>query len=585
MLDVLFLNSTESPDMKMQVNGTMLLATKLLHSGFSVNILRFYEIDCYKQDYHGFIQNAVETILDENPKCLSCYTLWPYFHIMLRITYEVKKQRPEIIIVMGGPQSSFSARETLETMPFVDYVCTGEGEETVIPFFDGLIRKKEFCPGEIPGLYYREKGIPVSSGIEPPLADMETLPYWDNRVCPGAGEAFSTRMTSKSYYMTLDVGRGCPFDCSFCCTSKFLHRYHRLKSPERIVADIRYYNEKFGIRSFQFSHDAFTTNKKLVTAFCDRLLESGMDITWVCCSRIDLLTEELVLKMKQAGMVQIDLGLETGSERMQRLTNKRLNLVKAKKMISFLLQNKIKVSLFFMYGFPEETEEDLAKTLELLFWALDKGVKHTSMAYCRFYPGAKITRDYFEELKWNPEAKKLARGIFGYKEEQQLFLENKEIFPFFYDLETTVRKDYHYMYFLGHMYRHLPLSMRYIRSLFEGDDLRFYREFYESNRQVFDKEIAEIVRITEENPLDMLNRLLDRFQEPYIAQLRGLVEFDCTRRTVVQSKEDMKVDKTYDFSYIDYKLNLPIDRFSNGRTRIVIEKFSNTAKMKILKIE
>lgn len=72
-----------------------------------------------------------------------------------------------------------------------------------------------------------------------------------------------------------------------------------------------------------FSHDAFTVNRKRVLALCERLLEENMNITWKCTTRVNCVDEELLLKMKQAGLIGIELGVESGSERMQQLIQKR----------------------------------------------------------------------------------------------------------------------------------------------------------------------------------------------------------------------------------------------------------------------
>ena len=442
MVDVLFINSTKDKKINTEINGTLLLGTKLLQDGFDVQVLRFGEIEGYHQDYNTFIDRITAHILELEPKCVSFYNLWPYFHVNLRIASRLKAARPGIITVMGGPQASATAAAILKEIDFVDYVCTGEGEDTVVPFFRSILRNHCQDLDQVPGLFYRKDGVVTDTGIQVPLCDLETLPYWDDQLYLDDHSANEPGITDADYYMNIDVGRGCPYNCSFCSSSYFWKRTYRLKSPERIVGEIRYLHDRFGIRSFNFAHDAFTINQKLVSNVCDRIIAEGLDITWCCAARIDCISEELILKMKQAGMKQIEFGIETGSERMQKITHKNLNLKRANGIIDFALQNDLQVGLFFMCGFPDETMEDLSDTLDLLFDLRDRGVQYIGMSFLRFNPNTEDTENCFDQLYFDPSIKCLGRNIYGYKEELDMIQAHKDLFPFFYHYETPVRRVY-----------------------------------------------------------------------------------------------------------------------------------------------
>ena len=120
-MDILFINATEELSMRKEVNGTLLLATKLLDAGFDVDILRFEQVEGFEGPYMSFIENMTREILARKPRCVSFYSLWPDYHIMLRLARELKKADPQIVTVFGGPQASCTAETTLETMEFVDY--------------------------------------------------------------------------------------------------------------------------------------------------------------------------------------------------------------------------------------------------------------------------------------------------------------------------------------------------------------------------------------------------------------------------------------------------------------------------------
>lgn len=581
-MDILFINSTDNNELRNEVNGTLLLATKLIDAGFEVQVQKFCNIESHEKDYNQFIKNLVDKIIELNPKSISFYTLWPYYHTMLRIAKEVKLKNSNIITVLGGPQSTGTAFETMQTMEFIDYVCTGEGENTVVPFFSTILGVKDYDITQIPGLYYRINGEVTFNHIPIPLTDLETLPTWNEKFFKSAYN--EEGITKENYYMPVDVGRGCPYNCTFCCSSLFWNRRYRLKSAEKIIEEIKFYKNKFGINSFKFSHDAFTINGPLVSEVCDYIISNNLNIVWECTSRIDCITEELILKMKSAGLGLISLGIETGSERMQKLVKKSLKLEVAKEKIKFLIKNNIKVTLFFMYGFPDETEEDLLETLKLIFWAQDMGVQHTSMSFCKFNVATEITNKYLDELYYEPSMKILSNNIFGYKEELNLIKSNKKIFSHFYHLTTPVRDNYQYLRFLIMLYEKYRDTFRLICNLYDGDYLRLYKNFYNNNSAIFELEIYDIVSAMHKIPIKIVANTIKDFDKAYTEKILSVMQYEYNARKVSKAKEDTEIREKYNFSMIDLQMKLPITQFSNMKTEILLQKKNGKFEMKVVSI-
>ena len=567
-MDILFINSTTDLTLRRECNGTLLLATKLLADGFDTNILRFGQLESYEKDYETFIREFTDRILEQKPRCVSLYCLWPNYHIMLRVGREVKARAPEIILVLGGPQCSGTAEATMEAMPFVDYISVGEGENLVVPFFRALLRG-EGNVADVPGTYYREDGKICHNATVHPLCDLNTLPYWDDRLILPQDDP---DLHEKYYFMPIDPGRGCPYSCTFCCTSYFWRRTYRLKTTDRIMQDIRYHYEKYGIRGFWFSHDAFTVNQKLVAEVCDRIIEEGLDISWRCTARVDCLSEELILKMKEAGMIQIELGVETGSKRMQKLINKNLNLEKAQQTVKFLLDNGIRVALFFMYGFPDETEEDLNQTLELVMNMLDLGVAYTTMSFCQFSPNTQLTEQYFDQLVFDPSVRVNYRGVFGYHEEEAMLRDNKALFPFYFHLNTPTRNAYRHLFFLIKLYRDFPDTLRYVRRIYKGDNLRLFRDFYGYNRHLLDDvDIDKAEENIENHALEMVLNITAHLDVPYIRQLEALLTYSYRVYKISRAKENTVVLDTYEFDYTDLQNKRPIEEYAEGKTTVLLE--------------
>ena len=579
-MDILFINATEELSMRKEVNGTLLLATKLLDAGFEVGILRFEQVESFGGDYTSFIKDMTRAILDRKPKCVSFYSLWPDYHIMLRLAKELKQADSEIVTVFGGPQASCTAEVTLKTMPFVDYINTGEGENTVVPLFNGILRG-EGDLNVIPGLHYRKDGQLFHNNELVPLCDLDSLPYWDDRLLPMEDPEV---LKDQYYFMPIDIGRGCPYSCTFCCTGYFWRRVYRMKSTDEIIADIKYYKEKYGIRSFWFTHDAFTVNRKLVTEICDRILEEKLDIVWRCSARLDCISEELILKMKQAGMVRMSFGVETGSPRMQKLINKHLDLKKAKGLVDFLLKEQIWVGLYFMYGFPQETEEDLNQTLEMAYSMIDAGVHYVSMFYCKFCPNTGLTEEYGDQLVFDENARMNLRGIYGYQEEKELLQSSRELFPFYFHLHTPVRDEYQYLAYLEKLYATGPRQLKQLRNLYHGDNLRFYREFVAANLQWFEGDLDKLEEKLDSDPLELVLNLVQSLDHPKKVQLADLLKLSYRARQISRAKEDTSLRDTYHFNYVDLSMKRPIEEYNPGKTEILLQKVDGKFELKVLQI-
>jgi len=572
MAEILFVNSTTEHSLVMETNGTLLLSTILLQEGFDVQVLRLGDVEGYQKDYPAFIRRFTDRILELAPQCVSFYTLWTHFHIMLRIAKELKAVRPETTIVMAGPQVSSTAYEVMVAMDFVDYVCYGEGENTVIPFFRALLRNGGAGMEQLPQLYYRKNGVPVCTGITAPVCDLERLPQWDDRLyLEACKEESKEQQTSPAYYMNIDVGRGCPFHCTFCSSSLFWKRRYRLKSPQRIVEDILHWNRKFGIRSFRFSHDAFTVNNKLVYQVCDELDRIGLNITWTCTSRVDCIDEKLIARMAKSGMDRIELGVETGSPRMQKLINKNLDLSRLSAMVDILLKHNVETNLFFMCGFPEETVEDLGMTLDLLFSMLDRGVHHTSMAFCHFYPGTAITKQYFDQLVLDHTIKVLPRSLYGCAEEVEMIENNKAIFPFFYHLETPVRREFQYLRYLIQTYEHFPNSLKYLRWLYNGDHIAFYRDFIRLNQSYLDGPASSVPNLISRHAVETFSKMLEQFAPSYEKQLKALLQYDYDLHRIKTAKSNVSIQNLYQFDPSDLDAKLPIEEYKDRSCIIRLE--------------
>ena len=581
-MDVLFINAQDALELRKEVNGQLILGTLLLQAGFDVDILRFCEIDGFKGDYELFIQNSIQKILSYEPKAVSFYSLWPDYHIMLRIARELKAIRPDIYTVFGGPQPSATAQETMDAMPYVDFICSGEGENTVVPFFTALLRNNKTGLDTVPGLYYREEDKVIHHDLEHPLCDINATPHWDDRLYLKHYNDGHENYSSQSYYMPIDAGRGCPFSCTFCCTSRFWRRSYRMKTVDRIISEIKHYITNYGITSFRFSHDALTVNKKLIYELCNRIISEKLNIHWMTASRIDCIDEELVTLMKLSGLSLLELGIETGSERIQTIINKKLDLKDVTKKVKYLLNNKIAINLFFIYGFPEETEDDLYLTLSLLFNLIDIGA-NCSIAPLRFNPQTKMTRQHIDDIIFDNNPL-LQRGIYGLSQELNIISNNKCIFPFYYNFQSNIRNEYMYLYYLVSIYKKHPNSMKYIRNIYQDNNLELCRDFIRHNQAILNTNPEKLDKTIRENTIEIISNTIKSKEIINFTQLIGILKYEYDLYEIYKSKQNTVIRKNYDFDYIEYKMNIPIINYTQKRSEIVLSKTNGNVSISLINV-
>jgi Radical SAM superfamily len=174
-------------------------------------------------------------------------------------------------------------------------------------------------------------------------------------------------------YAPLELGRGCPFACTFCSTNDFFRRRFRVKSPQHMLAEMRSIASRYAIRTFELTHDMFTVDRRRVVAFCRHLLDSGDKFAWSCSARTDCVDEELLELMSAAGCTGMFFGVETGSKRMQRIIDKDLDPDYAKVMIETAERLRIDTTVSLIMGYPEENLDDLRETAAMYM----QSMRHT----------------------------------------------------------------------------------------------------------------------------------------------------------------------------------------------------------------
>ncbi|HKV92093.1 MAG TPA: radical SAM protein [Candidatus Angelobacter sp.] len=351
-------------------------------------------------------------------------TVCSSYPLTLRIAEAVKRAHPRSIVVLGGPQASVVDRATMRAFPWIDVVVRGEAEQSLPEVVEAVAETRSLAA--IPGITFRQGGEIVRNPDAPLVLDLDALPFPAFHLFP------DVRFCR---HFPLELGRGCPFSCTFCSTNDFFRRRFRLKSPARMIDEMRWVRETYGISSFELVHDMFTVDRKRVVEFCQALIESKEEFYWGSSARTDCIDEELIALMAKAGCRGIFFGIESGSRRMQKIIDKGLELNDSAARVRSCDKYKINTAVSLMAGFPDETMDDLRETAAFFVNSLRYDHADPQLSILAPLADTPITKQHKDSLLLNDDAADMSyRGWRQETEDHALIASHPEIFSSFYSI-------------------------------------------------------------------------------------------------------------------------------------------------------
>lgn len=441
-MDVLFINSqsfSNSSRVNLPNLGLLNLSTILKKSGFSVEIFDFsYEKMkgrvAFSEDYQLFTKDIIDLMLAYNPRIIGFTTMCDSYPFTIDISRKIKLRNKQIKIIFGGPQASLTGAKTMEAYEFIDLIAIGEFENHIVNVVDALLSTASIDSklSKIPNILYRANGILHTNPVNTQLVDLDTLPEIDS--------FFTLKYVDGITAYNVDAGRGCPYSCTFCCTSKFWNRNFRMKPVDKIISEIRHINTNFGIKIFPFQHDLFTASREKLHDFCKALIHADLGVTWGCSARIDTLDYETIKLLAESNCRRIYLGIETGSKRMQHIINKNINVDTVVTKVRYMKQNGIRVTCSFIYGFVDEEECDLLETLTLISELMLLDISNIQLHRLMLYPNTDELSKAYDKMYI--DAENINCHVFENRYISHFLGDialNKDLFSNFFEFDTDVR--------------------------------------------------------------------------------------------------------------------------------------------------
>jgi anaerobic magnesium-protoporphyrin IX monomethyl ester cyclase len=318
-------------------------------------------LDSFHQTENAVWAQMRGTIAEVRPDVVGITACTACAASAFRVARISKEINPACPVVIGGPHATVRAEEILRICPDVDYVVRGEGEVTATELLGVVADSRADVDRRVEavsGVSFRMGGSIRHNLPRERIKDLDAFAPPDRSL-----------MMNRATYSSEDMGlimtsRGCPFACTFCATD---NRQVRYRSIAHILGEIRHVKAAWGTVHFTLKDDSFTVNKKRVAAFCDALARENLRIGWECNTRVDLVNEDMLRRMKRAGCNSVKVGIESGSEAVLGRMNKGITLAQVRAAAGLLRKVGLHWTGYFLIGTPGETIEDIYKTLDLMY--------------------------------------------------------------------------------------------------------------------------------------------------------------------------------------------------------------------------
>lgn len=336
--------------------GTLYIATFLKNEGFDVSVL--------DQDAQGFsAKDTVDWVRREDPEILGFSTLSSSGRTAAIIARDVKKENPNVTTVFGNYHATFNAERILKTYPFVDVIVRGEGEHASLELVKCLEKKGNLK--KVLGITFRKKKQIVSTPDRPLIKKIDSLPFPDRELLDA--EYHSTIVGANiapKRFTSIISSRGCVYRCRFCGCRKFAKNIWRPRSVENILEELRLLLSE-GYRQFLFVDDNFALNQKRAMKLCREIRKEKMDIQWICDSRVDHCSYEMLRETVKAGCIMAYFGIESANQRVLDYYNKQATPEQAEVAVKKARKAGVDVVVgSFIVGAPNETRQEIQNTLK-----------------------------------------------------------------------------------------------------------------------------------------------------------------------------------------------------------------------------
>lgn len=386
--------------------GLAYLAGYLESRSESVDILDCFALGMHQiYRWNGYLRKGLTNeqirlhLKDIQPTVVGIHSNFTMYYPDAReVAQIVRETIPNCRIIMGGAHATMEA-ESIVASGAADIVVRGEGEMTIFELLQAF--KNNSALSDVLGLTYRnDDGRVLKTADRPLWKQIEELPFpaWHklNMDIYAKYSRQSSPFSMNHPTASLITSRGCPFDCVFCSTKNMWRKKWRADSAEKVVAEIEYLVQHYGIKEIIIQDDNFIADKRRVHKICDLLIERKLGVTLHDPAGFTVWTvdEPLLAKMKKAGFYRVLFPVETGSEKTMTYINKPVKLSEVPAKVAYASRLGFWTQSNFIIGFPYETREDILQTIK---YAFDSGFDFAAFLIAQPFAGAEMYNTFRDE--------------------------------------------------------------------------------------------------------------------------------------------------------------------------------------------
>lgn len=353
--------------------GLGYIATYLINSNFRVKIIDL-AIDS------STIFDVIEIIEMKKPRIVGISTSTESYNNGIRIAEIVKERDKEIYVVMGGYHVTFEYENCLKNLS-IDAVIRNEGEESFLEICNWYLKGIGTIE-EIKGVSYRINSKIHNNAYRPFIKNLDSIPYPDRSLF---------NMDKYSVKGAISSSRGCPSNCIFCAATALSGGKYRMRSVENVMHEIKYLLT-LGIETIHFIDDTLTADVDRLKQLLCAIKKSKLKFYWVCESRVDIMTKELLNEMKDCGCLTVQFGVEAGDQEMLDCLKKNITIEQIENVFVWANELSLNTATCLLIGQPFDSKETIEKTINLASKLQNLGSK-VVLSITTPFPGTDIYRN------------------------------------------------------------------------------------------------------------------------------------------------------------------------------------------------
>ncbi|MBF0123320.1 MAG: radical SAM protein [Candidatus Omnitrophica bacterium] len=312
----------------------------------------------------------------------------PVVKSAIQVANVVKKASSAVKVMIGGIHATIMP-ETLAAEPSIDFIICGEGEATVRDLVQSLQTGGD--PAHVAGLFYRKGDQVVKTAPRLLIQDLDALPFPARHLFSSRQYSYPDTLYSPAF--AIHTSRGCPGKCTFCQAQNFYGHKIRFRSAQSVADEVEILIKDFKAKEIHVWDDNFAAHKERVFLIRDEIKKRKLSpvFSFTAGIRVDTACDERVLKaMREMGGYAIAFGVESGNQTVLNNIGKGITLDQARKAVHLAKKVGFEVWGFFMLGFPDESEKEMAETIA---FAKELDPHIAKFHVLKPYPGSRMYED------------------------------------------------------------------------------------------------------------------------------------------------------------------------------------------------